>query len=111
MTVEQWLAIRKEAALHIDPESAEVRSIYTWLGDPYGVYDDSDDQAERECFARAPGSDVWVWFGDLPDVTRKALADRISMFPSRGKKYRDVEELVRAMVELARSIQFPRGVP
>jgi hypothetical protein len=28
MTIEQWLAIRKEAALKIDPETAEVEWIY-----------------------------------------------------------------------------------
>src|SRR5260370_25247877 len=100
MSVEQWLAIRKEAALHIDPETAEVGSIYTWLGDPYGVYGEAAvGQAERECFARAPGSDVWVWFGDLPDVTQKALEDRIRTFPSRGNEYRDYDELIRAMAD------------
>jgi hypothetical protein len=38
MTVEQWLAIRKEAALRIDPETAEVEWIYADIGDPYGVH-------------------------------------------------------------------------
>src|SRR5262245_35351647 len=33
MTVEQWLAIRKEAALRIDPETAEVEWIYADIGD------------------------------------------------------------------------------
>ena len=30
----------------------------------------------REYFARAPGSDIWVLFDDLPEATRTALWDR-----------------------------------
>ena len=37
MTKEQWLAVRKEAALQIDPETAEVDWIYAQTLDPYGV--------------------------------------------------------------------------
>ena len=63
MTVEEWLAIRKEAALHIDPETAEVTWIYAQTVDPYGVHPEPPDeywQVGREYFARSPGSDVWV---------------------------------------------------
>jgi hypothetical protein len=76
MTVEQWLAIRKEAGLKIDPETAEVDWIYALTMDPYGVCPDFPDeykQVGREYFARSPGSDVWVHFDDLPDATRDAL--------------------------------------
>ena len=76
MTVEQWLAIRKEAGLKIDPETAEVTWTYAQVLDPYGVHPDLPkeyDCVEREYFARSPGSDVWVNFGDLPDATRDAL--------------------------------------
>src|SRR5262249_4109293 len=37
MTVEEWLAIRKEAGLKIDPESAEVNWWYAQVADPYGA--------------------------------------------------------------------------
>ena len=40
MTVGQWLEIRKEAALQIDPETAEVMWTYANVADPYGVYPD-----------------------------------------------------------------------
>jgi hypothetical protein len=76
MTVEQWLAIRKEAGLKIDPETAEVTWQYAQILDPYGVHPDLPpecDQVGRAYFARSPGSDVWVEFGDLPDATRDAL--------------------------------------
>jgi hypothetical protein len=79
MTVEQWLAIPKQAALKIDPETAEVDWTYAQTLDPYGVDPDLPEeywQVGREYFARSPGSDVWVWFGDLPDATRKALWER-----------------------------------
>jgi hypothetical protein len=76
MTTEQWLAIRKQAGLQIDPETAEVEWWYAHTLDPYGVDPDLPEdyqQVGREHFARSPGSDIWVWFGDLPDATRDAL--------------------------------------
>jgi len=74
-TVEQWLAIRKQAGLQIDPETAEVEWIYAQMFDPYGVKPVPEEYwcVGREYFARSPGSDVWVWFSDLPDATRDAL--------------------------------------
>ena len=74
--LEVWLAVRKEAGLKIDPETAEVEWIYAQTLDPYGVYPDLSEECQqvgREYFARSPESDTWVWFGDLPDATRKAL--------------------------------------
>jgi hypothetical protein len=72
----KWLAIRKEAGLHIDPETADVMWDYGQTLDPYGVDPDLPPelcQVGREYFARAPGSDVWVLFDDLPSATRQAL--------------------------------------
>src|SRR5262249_47340067 len=40
MPVKQWLAIRKEAGLKIDPETAEVTWIFVFELDPYGVHPD-----------------------------------------------------------------------
>jgi hypothetical protein len=105
MTVEQWLAIRKEAALQIDPETAEVEWSYEVTCDPYGVYPDlpeEDQQVGRAYFARAPGSDVWVWFGDLPEAVRDVLWEKHKKklaFPA------GLEELFRGMAALA---QTPR---
>jgi hypothetical protein len=76
MTVEQWLAIRKEAAHQIDPETAEVTWWYVQIMDPYGVDPDLPEEYEqigRGYFARSPGSDVWVSFYDLPKATAEAL--------------------------------------
>lgn len=77
--IENWLAIRKEAGLHIDPETAEVEWVYAYTLDPYGIYPELPEefqQVGREYFARSPGSDVWVDFGDLPEATRDALWER-----------------------------------
>jgi hypothetical protein len=70
---EQWLAIRKQAGLTIDPDTADVDWSYAQTLDPYGVMDewelpDEFGQVGPEYFARAPGSDVWVSFDDLPDT-------------------------------------------
>jgi hypothetical protein len=79
MTTEQWLAIRKQAGLQIDPETAEVHWQYGQVADPYGVDPDLPEEYQcvgRNYFARSPGSDVWVEFGDLPDAVRDALWEK-----------------------------------
>ncbi len=79
--IESWLRIRKEEALKIDPETAEVDWKYAQTLDPDGVMDEWDlpeefDQVGREYFARAPGSEIWVSFSDLPKQTVERLRQR-----------------------------------
>jgi hypothetical protein len=79
MTAEQWRAIRKETGLKIDPETAEVTWQYGSGLDPYGLHDlsgEKNDYVRRNCFARAPRSDVWILFGDLPEQVREALWEK-----------------------------------
>ena len=74
-----WLAIRKEAGLKIDPETAEVEWTYACTMDPYGIDPELPEEYRdvgRQYFARAPGSDVWVSFYDLPEATRDALWEK-----------------------------------
>ena len=113
-TVEQWLAIRREAALQIDPETAEVMWTYANICDPYGIYPDCPEECiGRLYFARPPGSDVWVDFNDLPDATVKALEEKQKLrraFPEptvyrRAKELlvvsEDQEQFVRVRIEQA----------
>jgi hypothetical protein len=77
--LKEFRSIRKQAAQHIDPETAEVEWIYVQITDPYGIDPDLPEvmqQVGRGYFARAPGSDIWVWFGDLPEATSTALWER-----------------------------------
>ena len=77
--VEQWLAIRKEEALRINPEIAETYSEHGYIVDPYGVEPNLPDECRcigRIDFARNPGSDIWVCFYDLPKATRDRLSER-----------------------------------
>jgi hypothetical protein len=79
LNVEQWLATRRQAGLEIDPATAEVDWWYGQTLDPYGIYPDLPEeyqQVGREYFARAPESEIWVNFGDLPEETREALWER-----------------------------------
>ena len=76
VSAEEWLAIRNEAGLTVDPQTAEVMCTYANTIDPYGVHTDLSDEEKqigRVYFARAPGNNVWVHYGDLPDATLGAL--------------------------------------
>ena len=76
LTVEQWLQIRRDEGPRIDPETAEVIWTYGQTLDPYGVQPDLPkelQQVGREYFARNPGSEIWVWFGDLPALASDRL--------------------------------------
>jgi hypothetical protein len=69
----------KSSAAKSTPEAAEVCSTHRQVVDPYGVY--PDPSAECDCiggfnFARAPGTGLWIEFGDLPEATREALRVR-----------------------------------
>jgi hypothetical protein len=71
---EEFLAIRRAAGLKIDARTAEVTWWYALTLDRYGIREVVEDQqVGREYFARAPGSDIWVCFDDLPQETREAL--------------------------------------
>ena len=77
--VEERRAVRRAAGLEIDPETAEVTWIYGSVLDPYDDYPNLPEKHEvvgREYFARSPGSDIWVNFGDLPDATYDALWEK-----------------------------------
>jgi adenylate kinase len=58
MTVEQQLAIRKEAALQIDPETAEIMCTHANIADPYGIYPECPEECIGNVFRRPSGSDV-----------------------------------------------------
>lgn len=77
--LEQWLAIRKEAALGIEPGTAKVDWHWGYVLDPYGVL---KLPPEAQCigrlyFARSPDTDVWVSFYDLPSDVAKALHTKL----------------------------------
>jgi len=77
--VNRWLAKRKKAGRKIDPGTAEVMWAYAQTLDPYGVEAEMPDeyyQVGMEYFARSPGSDIWVWFGDLPAAVSDALWEK-----------------------------------
>jgi hypothetical protein len=87
LTVDQWVAIRKEAGLGIDPVTAEV----DWeFGDVLDHRVHPDARAGcigRIYFARSPGSDIWVCFYDLPKKAREELWDRIDKGLARFREF------------------------
>ena len=95
MTVEQWLAIRREAALQIDPE--QLRScgkMQTWRTLTASI------PTREECIGRVyfavPGRDVWVCFYDLPEATGKARREKQDFRRAYPEPtvYRRAEELL-----------------
>jgi len=78
--IEQRYAALREAGLKIDPSTADVTWHYGDTFDPYGIKDLPEEyrQSGRVYFARAPDSDVWVCFEDLPEETVEALWRRAS---------------------------------
>lgn len=71
--------VRKEAALVIDPETAEVEWTYGDTMNPYGGQKDLPDeykQIGRLYFARAPDSDISVSFADLPEAVTRSLQQK-----------------------------------
>lgn len=72
----EFLRHRREAGLKINPATAEVCWFYQQEFDPYGIglhVSCEDFGREDRYFARSPGSDIWVEFGDLPVETRDNL--------------------------------------
>ena len=72
-----WLAARKEAALRLDPETAEYFWVYGYVLDPYGVEPQEEDNLGRVYFARSPTDGIAVCFYDLPEKVCKRLWERI----------------------------------
>jgi len=82
ISVEEWLAIRKKAALEIDSKTAEYTWVYGLTLDPYGVYPDlapEFQQVQRNHFFRSPGSEIWVSIHDLPPTVLEALRPSTTM--------------------------------
>jgi hypothetical protein len=81
--VEAFLAERKAAGLRIDPESCTTFSYCVEPLDIYVVLDVPDEWSSpgKELFVRNPDADgahrYWVWLGDLPEETCKAVLERL----------------------------------
>ena len=109
LTVDEWLAIRREAGSRIDPETAEVTWNYARTLDPYGVYPDLPPECQqvgREYFARSPtvtfGSALTTYlmkpvrhfgkcisqFWHFPQVSRTSNYDRGKGFKHCSRRQR-----------------------
>ena len=74
--IEDFRRVRTLAGQRIDAQTAEVTWMWVEVMDPYSIEPNlpgASTRSWREFFARAPGSDTWVWFGDLPDATKAGL--------------------------------------
>ena len=83
LPVIKYINKRRKEGRKIDARTAKVGWWYCELEDPYNIipasYVDSEffqrylQMIGREYFARRPGSKIWVWIGDLPRRTARAL--------------------------------------
>src|SRR5262249_30700496 len=73
--IAEYVAQRKQAGLLIDPETAEVEWWRANEQDPYAIGEDPEEMGcSNKChFVRAPGSDMWIYLGDLPEATIKVF--------------------------------------
>jgi hypothetical protein len=70
----KFYEIRKKEGRKINPETAEVMRICIGSTDPYGLFPERPyDSFGRENFYRNPGSDIWVFEGDVPVAIREAI--------------------------------------
>ena len=79
---------RRAAGLLIDPSTAEIYWEYAYFFDVYGdglPLLPLEEQVGRAYFARAPGSDIWVSFRDLPGATRDAIRERFRANPTNRR--------------------------
>jgi hypothetical protein len=75
---QSWLAARREEGRTMNPETAQVVVEYVQMLDPYGIKRHlAEHCVGRQFFARSPGSDEWVWCGDLPDAVHDRLRERL----------------------------------
>ena len=79
---ENFLAMYKEAGRKIDPETADIATLHCCMGDPYGVFSESEISPElykpdKQFFFRAHGSDLRVNESDVPKATLEAWRKRI----------------------------------
>jgi hypothetical protein len=116
--IEQYYAIRKAEGLKIDPATAEVCWSFEYSLDPYRIHPDLPEEfrcAGRERFARNPGSEIWVHFGDLPVATMEALWSHPNAKPSfsitpNGKViWNDFEDLQALLDEARLLVIYERG--
>jgi hypothetical protein len=74
-----FLALKRQAALKIDPATAEMIWVYGDPFDPYGIGPEVPDEHLHElCYVSSPGSKISVWVGDLPNEARQALRLRLA---------------------------------
>ena len=76
--VEAFHAERKAEAQRIDTTNCVVAGWYVQILDPYGVFDvpEEGDCIGHNWFVRNLPDGDWVWSGDLPEGTRRALEGR-----------------------------------
>jgi hypothetical protein len=76
--VEAELAERKAEGALIDPAKCAIIKYYAEVLDIYGLLEVPDEWQclSSELFVRNLPDGYWVWFGDLPEETRKTLMRR-----------------------------------
>lgn len=73
MSIAERRQFFKDEALKIDPDTANYTWYTTLVDDPYELSEDLQvlewnfrSRISDESFVAAPGSDLWIWHGDLP---------------------------------------------
>jgi hypothetical protein len=108
--IDDFLAEVRIEALKIDPATAEVAMSRGFLTDPYGIYgypENLDYTFVKICYARNPGSDIWVSFEDLPGETVEKLMKRRPKRSWPGSRSGDRAGSKKALRSLCRFLPKP----
>jgi hypothetical protein len=120
MSIGQYLAIRKEEGLKIDPATADICQSSVYIFDPYDIDPTLDRKYapfDRDLFVRGLGSDIWVHEEDLPKETWKAICEPTNDSDEwRGDKRmktvaKEVVRLENQIKELFERRRRPREAP
>ena len=110
---EAWLAIRKEAAKAINPATARVFWEHGYIVDPYRILPDLTDEEKcigRNYFARAPLSEVYVSFHDLPKSVVDELWKRMKD-PNSPSPFDEIDDLPKVNQLVAEIMVRNNGEP
>jgi hypothetical protein len=95
-----FLEGRRKEAERIDPQTCQIESWYVYVGDVYGIFEETEvGCVDKERFVRNVPDGSWVWDGHLPKHIAKALDESIERETETYEKYLECPKESRQLWE------------